>query len=65
MMEVSNSEGYTLDFEDLQEIMDFFGEEEGTAIVTGSHSEYSLSLFGRESIDYIKYNGLDSYNKRF
>lgn len=65
MMEVSNSKGYTLEFEAIQEILDFFGEEEGTSIVTGSHSEYTLSLFGRGLIDYIEYNGSDSYNKRF
>jgi hypothetical protein len=49
-MEVSNSEGYTLEFEAIQEILDFFGEEEGTAIITDSHSEYTLSLFGSQPI---------------
>ena len=65
MMEVSNSKGFIVEFVAIQEILDFFGDEEGTSIVTGIHSEYTLSLFGRGLIDYIEYNGSDSYNKRF
>jgi len=65
MMEVSNSKGFIVEFVAIQEILDFFGDEEGTSIVTGIHSEYTLSLFGRGFIDYIEYNGSDSYNKRF
>ena len=65
MMEVSNSEGYSVKFVSIQEILDFFGDEEGTSIITDNHSEYTLSLFGRGLIDYIEYNGSDSYNKRF
>jgi hypothetical protein len=56
MMEVSNSKGFIVEFVAIQEILDFFGDEEGTSIVTGIHSEYTLSLFGRGLIDYIEYN---------
>mgnify|MGYP003630876934 FL=1 len=65
MMEVSNSKGYSVKFVSIQEILDFFGDEEGTSIITDNHSEYTLSLFGRGLIDYIEYNRSDSYNKRF
>jgi len=65
MMEVSNSKGFIVEFVGIQEILDFFGEGEGTAIITDSHSEYTLLAYGRGFIDYIEYNGSDSYNKRF
>ena len=57
MIRVINSKGYTLGFEALQGVLDFFGAEEGTAIITDTHSEYGLSLFASDDVDFEVYFG--------
>ena len=51
MIIVSNSKGYTVEFEALQGVLDFFGAEEGTAIISGEHSEYGLTLFASDAVE--------------
>ena len=45
-MSVSNSYGVSVEFECIQAMLDYFGEEEGLAIMGGEHSEFFM-LFGQ------------------
>jgi len=45
-MIVRNSYGVSVEFECIQAMLDYFGEEEGLAIMGGEHSEFFM-LFGQ------------------